>query len=821
MRALIRDLRYTLRGARRARRLSLAAASCVALGVGGAVFILTIADAVLRDGPPFPDAGRLVRIWTVHEGTGRRADVSYLEARDIEVEAGSFDAIELTARTRTAIITEAGAERVRGESVTPGYFGMIGLQPAIGRAFTADEYAPDAPRVMIIGHALWHRAFGGRSDILGLTVRARGNTGRGEAEERFTIVGVMPSGFAGTIDPDVSEFWLPIEQYTPRAMLGLRRARATWVLARLRPGVSVAAAHAEVASIGRRLAAEHPDDYRQLSLAVEPLGDTWRERFRAGIALVTSAAGLLLLIACVNVAWLLLTRLAQREAELRLRAVLGASRAAIVRQLAMESVVLAMTGGVVGSLAAVWGVRLFARAEVFRLPAYVPLEVDRGVVAIALALVIMTALLAGALPAWLGSRVGAMSGLRVIGRGTTMSRRQRRIIDGLVTAEVAFSFMLLTGTLLMMRTYANLVRSDLGYRVANLQRLALSLDPAIYPSATERLAFVRAAREALQAQPGVAGVTFLSGVLPPWVDDAAPIAVAGVPRPELSGVHRHPVDEHFLDVMAIALESGRGFRPSDDAAALPVAIVSRTLARAVAGGDGRDAVGRTIQIGRDARALERAPPITIVGVVEDVRYHGPLGERSADHDLYIPMAQAPSAIISIAVATTREPAEVLGAIRRTLGRLAPTSPLHWISTMEEELGIQYGDARLYAWLTAVFGGSGLLLVAIGIHGVIANFVTRRRAELGIRMAIGARPRDIVTLVVGEGVRPLVIGIGLGALAALAVARLAVSLVHGVAPTDPLTYAAVGLLLLAIGVVACWLPARRAARLAPTAMMQEV
>ena len=819
---LWRDLRYTARSARRALRTSLAAIACVALGVGGAVFILTIARAVLREGPPFPDAGRLVRIWTYRDGAaGQRGDISYVEARDIERTARSFDAVELTARTRTAIITDAGAERVRGESVTPGYFGMIGVRPAIGRVFTRDEYEPAAPRVMIIGHALWHRAFGGRSDIVGLVVRARGNTGRGEAEERFTIVGVMPDGFAGTIDPDISEFWLPIEQYTPRVMLELRRARSTWVLARLRPGVTVSEAHTEVAAIGRQLAAEHPDDYRELSLGIERLGETWRERFRAGLTLVTSAAALLLLIACVNVAWLLLTRLAQREPELKLRAVLGASRAAIVRQLALESIVLTLVGGAIGTLLAVWGVRVFARSGVFRLPAFVPLDVDVSVIAIAVGLVLITAMLGGVLPAWLGSRLGGAGGLREIGRGTTMSRRQRRMIDGLVAAEVAFSFMLLTGTLLLVRTYANLVRSDLGFRVETLQRLAVSLDPAEHPSALEQLGFVQRAREALLAQPGVEAVSFQSGVLPPWVDDAAPIAVAGVPRPELSAVHRHPVDEYFFDVLDIALEHGRPFLPSDDAGAHPVAIVSRSLARAVAGGDGREAVGRTIQIGRDARALERAAPISIVGIVEDVRYHGPLGDRPADHDLYIPMRQAPSAIVSVAITTDRDPAMVLGSIQRTLGRIAPTSPLHWISTMEEELGIQYGDARLYAWLTLVFGVSGLLLVAIGVHGVIANGVTRRRAELGIRMAVGARPSDIIALVVKEGARPLVFGLGLGALAALAGARLAVSLVHGVTPTDPLTYLSVGLLLLSIGVIACWLPARRATRLAPTRMMQEV
>src|SRR5687768_16027511 len=346
MDAFIRDLRYTLRSFRGSLKLSLAAVGCVALGTGGAVFILTVANAVLLEAPPFPDAERLVRIWTVREGSEQRDDVSYLDVRDIEARTRSFNAIEIAARTRTAITTAGGTERVRGESVTPGYFGLIDIRPALGRAFTADEYAPNAPRVMLIGHSLWMRSFGGRPDVIGTTVRARGNTGgHDESDQLITIVGVMPPRFVGTVDPDVSEFWLPIEQYTPRGILDRRRSRSAWVLPRLRPDVPLETARAEVAAIGRELAAEHPDDYRDLSLDTQPVGESWRERFRAGLTMLTLAAGLLLLIACANLAWLLLARLGQREHELRLRLALGASRRAIIRQLLLESVLLTAAGG--------------------------------------------------------------------------------------------------------------------------------------------------------------------------------------------------------------------------------------------------------------------------------------------------------------------------------------------------------------------------------------------------------------------------------------------------------------------------------------------
>jgi putative ABC transport system permease protein len=820
MDAFLRDLRYTLRSFRGTLRLSLAAIGCVALGIGGAMFILTVANAVLVAPPPFPDADRLVRVWTVRDATGQTADVSYPDIRDVQARARSFEAVELAARTRTAFTTATGTERVRGESVTPGYFGMIAVRPSLGRAFSPDEYRPDAPRVMIIGHALWMRTFGGRPDIVGQTVTARGNAGMaGEGDRSYTIVGVMPPGFAGTVDPDISEFWLPIEQYTPRMLLDARRTRSTWVLARLRPNVSVTAAHAEVAAIGRQLAAEHPDDYRDLSLAVEPVGESWRERFRDGLTMVTVAAGLLLLIACVNIAYLLLTRLAHREHELRIRVALGAQRSSIVRQLLLESVTLTVVGGAIGTVLAVWGVKTFAAAEVFRLPSYVPLSVDASVVAVASGLMLVTAILSGALPAAFVSRVGSSQQLREIGRGTTPGRKQRLAIDGLVAAEIAFSFLLLTASMLMVRTYANLVRSDLGFRTENLQRLAVSLDPREFARAEQQLGFVREAKAELAAQPGVTGVSFIAGVLPPWFDPEVQLSVGGALRPELAAVARHAVDEDFFRVMDIAVRDGRAIAASDRADTRRVAVVSASVARALAGGDGRGALGTELQIAADPRRPSTGGPLLVVGIAEDVRYNGPRADRKADHDIYVPMTQAPSSILSIAVTTARDPGPLLPSLQRTLGRLAPTSPLHWVSTMEEELALQFGDARLYAWLTGVFGASALLLVTIGIYGVISNAVTRRWSELGVRMAIGARPADIVALVLGQASRPMLLGIVVGALASLAAATLATSLVYGIASTDPLTYVGVGVILLGTGLVACLLPARRATRLDPKDVLQ--
>jgi predicted permease len=456
---------------------------------------------------------------------------------------------------------------------------------------------------------------------------------------------------------------------------------------------------------------------------------------------------------------------------------------------------------------------------VFRLPSYVPLTVDASVVALALGLVLVTSVLSGALPAAFVSRVGSSQQLREVGRGSTLGRKQRLAVDGLVAAEVAFSFLLLTGSMLMVRTYANLVRSDLGFRTENLQRLAISLDPQEYATADRQLAFAREAKVALAGQPGVRGVSFMAGILPPWFDPEVQLGVGGAPRPELATVNRHPVDEEFFSVMEIAIRDGRGFLASDRADTRRVAVVSVSIARALAGGDGREALGRSFQIMRDPRQPSTAQDVLVVGIAEDVRYNGPRAERRADLDLYVPMTQAPSPIMSIAVVTDRDPGLSLPSLQRTLGRLAPTSPIHWVSTMEEELGLQFGDARLYAWLTGVFGASALLLVTIGIYGVISNAVTRRWSELGVRMAIGARPADIIALVLGQASGPMAIGLVVGAAVSVAAGSLAASLVYGVTSTDPLTYAGVGAILLATGLVASFLPARRATRLDPKDVLQ--
>ncbi|MGH7470089.1 MAG: ABC transporter permease, partial [Longimicrobiales bacterium] len=517
METIIQDVREALRQFRVTPRLTLSALACITLGIGATVFIVTVVHGILLARPPFPHADRLVRLWITPAGTRLRQDLSVLDARDIQAGARTFDALEIAARTRLAVVTAEGTERMRGESVSPGYFDLIALRPALGRTFTPAEYAPNAPGVMLISDRMWRQKFGARTEVLGQTVRARGNTGH-ESDRLYTVVGVLPANFVGTVDTDISDFWLPIEQYAPRRILETRQARSSWVMARLRAGVTLAQARAEVAELGRRLAAQHPAAYRQLSLHVEPLGESWRARYRTGLLMLTGAAALLLLIACTNVANFVLARIAQREHEFRLRFILGARPARILRLLFVESLVLSAAGGLAGALLAVAGVRLFRALAVFQLPPYVSLTTDGRMLLLACGLVVLTALLFGTLPVALGLRLDDARRLREAGRGTTMGRRQRRLTDGLVAAQITFSFLLLCGSGLLLRTYANLVRADLGFRTDHVVRLAISLDAQSFPDDAAHIAFARAADAHLRTQPGVRDVAVMAGVLPPWFD---------------------------------------------------------------------------------------------------------------------------------------------------------------------------------------------------------------------------------------------------------------------------------------------------------------
>jgi putative ABC transport system permease protein len=821
MARLLQDLRFGLKSLGKTKRLTFAALACTALGIASAVFMFTLIQAILLRKPPFPGADRLVRVRLMTTDGKGQGDVSYLDFQDIQKQAKSFEKLEMVARTRMPVMNEKGSERIRGEAVSPGYFSLLGLKAAKGRLFTQSEYLPNENRVIVIGDDLWKRRFGKDPNILGKALRVRGRAAD-VTDDLYTIIGVMPPGFAGTVDYDISEFWLPLEHSPLRQMFESREARNVWTIGRLRPGVPLASAQAEIQEIGRRLAGAYPASYEGRHLQLEPFGESWRVGVRTGLRMLTVAAGLLLLIACTNIANLLLARLVQREHELTLRFVLGAQRRWVLRQLLVESVLLSVLGGAAGIVLAFWGINLFAATKSILLPSYVVLTPDLSVILVAVGLVLLTGVIFGVLPAWFGARLNANLHLRDAGRGNSIGRRQRFLGQALVVVEVTFTFVLVIGAMLMLRTYLNLMHADIGYRTDHVLRMAVTLDARDFPDPESYANFADRARETLRQYPGVRNVTFMSEVLPPHDDNAFDMALNGLPNDSLLQVPRHAIDREFLNVFGIPLQWGRAFEPTDRLGSPRVALVSEALARFIAGGDPRGALGKSFQLVANRSTMELSRPYEIVGVTKDISYRGPRpihADRLTHYEIYVPLAQFPGQILSTAVITEADPATMSLPLQRELSRLAPTSPLHWISTMDEELANQYMDTRFYAYLTTGYSVCALLLAALGIYGVLANSVSRRQGELGIRMAIGAQGSDIVRLVVGQGMRTLLLGLVLGAAIAVLGTKLVASILYGLTPSDPLTFTAVAAVVLLIGLVACYLPARRATQVDPGSVLR--
>jgi len=819
----LQDVRYGLKSLVKTPRLTLAALACIALGIAASVFMFTLVDGVLLRRPPFPDADRLARVRLVAtEGEEGQGDISYLEFQDFREQAKSFDALEMAGRVRIPVTSGDGTERLRGEVVSAGYFDLLGLKAAVGRLFSPQEYAPDANRVVVISDSLWKRKYGADPQIVGQSLHVRGRSAE-LPDQLYTIVGVMPPGFIGTVDYDISEFWIPVAQSPYPPMLVTRTIHNVWPLMRRKPGVSFTAAKDEVQAIGRRLDGTYPNIYRGKAFHLEPFGETWRTDVRTGLVMLMVAAGLLLLVACVNIASLLLARLVQREHELTLRFVLGARRGGILRRLLIESVLLSLAGGVAGTLLAFWGIKLFAATESINLPPYVSLSPDLSVVGLAAALVLLTGVLFGVLPAWFGSTINVSQNLRESSRGLSLGRRQRLSGQALIVVEVMFTFVLVIASLLMIRTYLNLANCQVGYRTDHVLRLAITLDGREFPGPQDQINFAERAKEVLGRYPGVRDVTFMAGILPPHDDTTADIALDGIPNEALRQVFRHAVDPEFLRVFAIPLKWGRNVARTDRRDTPQVAVVSETLARFLAGGDGRGALGKRFQLVRDARTQELTEPFEIVGIVGDVLYMGPrsINEGLPTHfDVYVSMYQFPAQTLSTAVVTERDPATMIPPLQRELGRLAMTSPVHWVSTVEGDLKDEYTDVRFYTYLSAGYSVCALLLAALGIYGVLANSVSRRFGELGIRMAIGAQAGDIIRLVLGQGMRTLLLGLALGVAVAALGTRLIASILYGVAAGDPVTFATVAAILVVIGLVACYLPARRATRIDPVVVLRE-
>ncbi|HKY33328.1 MAG TPA: ABC transporter permease [Candidatus Polarisedimenticolia bacterium] len=814
---MIDDLILDLRGGARmlARRpgFTFAAVLVLALGIGGNTAIISFFDAALLRPPEVADPGRLVWVHAVSRLGRASGQVSFLDYADLRDGAEVFSELAAYAGGTMALTTEAGPEQVNGQLVSGSYFRLLGLRPFAGRAFLPEEdVSPGARPVAVLSHALWKRRFGSDPAVVGASITLNGRS--------FAVVGIAPEGFSGLEIGEAADLWVPLMMHawglpSEPGLLISRNARRLTLVGRLAPQVDRRQAAAAMTALAARQERDHPESHEGFTLAVSPIRGAVSPEGRGEVvavgALLLAVTGAVLLIACANVAGLLLGRAAERAREIGVRMALGASRGRLIRQLLTESVLLALVSGGAGLVLAVWG--LEAALSIEGAPSGLAALAAPGarVFVYAAGISALAGLAFGLAPAWTATRREAAAAIkqeaRLFGRAVGRSRLQ----GALVVGQIALSSALLIASGLLLRSLGMALAESPGFDPRGV--VSVSFDPGLLGYGRDASADLgRRLLSRVAGLPGVsaatlASVTPLSGTM---AGTAAWPEVAGDDGAAM--VHFSDVWPGFFETLRIPLAQGRGFTFQDGQGAPEVAVVNETLARTF--WPGKDPVGRTLRVGDAASA-----PLTVIGVASDGKYDD-FTDRPRPF-VYLPWLQRPAFRSELTLLARAEGSEAaaLALLREEVRAIDAHLPPARLGTMEQTLWQRADKRRGISSLLASFGGLALALACVGLYGVVACSVTRRARETGVRLALGARPAEIVRLFVGEGARLTAGGLVLGAALSLILARMMSALMYGVGPADALTFAAVSALLGLSAVVACWLPARRASRMDPVAALR--
>ena len=808
---MLDDLRLATRGLLQARGLTAAAVLCLALGIAGTTIVYSVTQALVLHPVPTPDATGLVMVTEVPPTTPRPDFSAMAPANYVDLVQRNRSFRDVAAfRSLDASLTGIDEpERVNGYRVTPSYFRVLAARPALGRAFTDDDARyEDSPDVVILGDALWHRRFGADPSVIGRVVRIN--------DVPRTIVGVMPASF---VFPAGAELWTPL---SVAGQFGSDRdgRSIAGVLARLRPGVSLAAANADVHAIMRALEREYPDFDAKWDMRVEWADDFYGQRPRPFVLAELAAVLLVLLIACANVANLLLARATSRSRELAVRVALGAGRARIVRQQLAESVVLSLAGGAIGALLAVWGVAavrtMLPAEQVSFNPGWTRMDVSGGVLAFTAAVSLLTAMIVGAVPAAVASRTDPQRALSDAGRGGSEGRGRHRLRGLLVMAEMALSVTMLAGTIVTVRGVAALAHEDPGYRADHALTMQLTASYARYPTSADAEAMYDRVVARVRREPGVVDAALTTGLPPEWSDDRGRIFLAGEPRPTRAEPARSPrwrmVTPEYFTTMGIPIVAGRGFTAHDDSLAPSVMVVSESMARAY--WPGQSPIGKRVGCACDDTTMS-----TVIGVVGDVRYN-PNSGPAVLPTYYVAVAQAhPWRTMSLVVRTAGDPAAMARPIGDAIASVAPTLAPGSVLTLDHLTAASLAPQRLTAEMMAAFAVVALLLAAVGIYGVTSYSVAQRTHDIGVRTALGARPMDVVRGVLGGSLAMAGAGIVAGMVGAVAMTRALAHLLTLLPASDPLSLAAAVAVLAAAAAAGSWIPARRAMRVDPAVALR--
>ena len=799
MHKLLQDLRYAARTLLKKPGFCLIAVITLALGIGGSTAIFTVVDAALLRGLPYRSPERLYHLWESRpQKEFPQREFSYPDYQDYQ----QNQVCEIAAYTGGgAIMSGRGEpERVLAPAATANFFSLLGVQPIIGRTFQPGEDKPGAPRVTVLTYGMWQRKFGGDQGIIGQSLTLNGDS--------YTIVGVLPASFQFALRP--ADLWRP---YQPNeAQLTRRFLHGTNVIGRLKPGVSAEQAQKELSVIASRIEQDHNESHAGTGLSLVPLQEQVVGQVKPILLVLLAAVGFVLLIACANVASLLLTRSLSRQKEVAIRSALGASRWRVIRQLLTESVLLSLAGGAAGLLVAYWGVAalvaVLPESQLNALPFLKSLSIDRSILAFSFGLSFLTGLVFGLAPAIQSSRLDLNEVLKEGGRNMSAGAGHR-LRSALVMSEIALAVVLLVGAGLMMKSLLRLLHANVGFNPENVLTMSISLPAGKYTDDTRQVSFYDQLKERVQSLPGVNGVGTVDK-LPLQPGNTTRFIVEGDPIPapgQETEANLRVASESYFQTLGVPIIAGRVFDQRDKADAPEVVMIGKSLADRIFAG--RDPIGRRL-----VYTAGQAPPVQIVGVVGDVKIAGL--DEAARPVLYYPYKQNPGLATNLVVRTNADPAALAGAIRNEIRTLEPDVAIFSVRAMEELISDSPAAfmRRFPALLISIFAGVALLLSSIGIYGVVSYSVSQQTHYIGVRMALGAQASDILRMVLKQGLALALVGMAIGVVAALALMRLLRSLLYEVQTTDGATFALVIGTLFFVTLFACYLPARRATKVDP-------